>query len=86
MRAMLREHLDTTAQEVSAGLKKDWGSDIKAYDKLHWQILKMADVLSSGVVRGCFQISLRNKPSMKRKKFGSDEKGGSHNLRAPASD
>jgi hypothetical protein len=51
MRAMLREHLDTTAQEVSAGLKKDWGSDIKAYDKLHWQILKMADVLSSGVVR-----------------------------------
>ena len=50
MRPMLREHLDTTAEEVSAGLKKDWTGDIRAYDKLHRQILKMADVLSSGIV------------------------------------
>jgi hypothetical protein len=50
MKPMLREHLDATTEEVSAGLKKDWTGDIKAYDKLHRQILKMADVLSSGIV------------------------------------
>lgn len=51
MRRMLREHLDTTTQEVTACLNKDWNADIAAYDKLHGQILEMADVLSSGVVR-----------------------------------
>ena len=51
MRAMLREHLDTTSEEVSDGLNKDWVSDIQAYDRLHGQILKMADVLSAGVIK-----------------------------------
>ena len=50
MKFMLREHLDTTTEEVSAGLKKDWTGDIRAYDKLHRQILKMADTLSFGIV------------------------------------
>ncbi|SRR5665213_33622 len=51
MRSMLREHLDTTKEEVSARLKKDWTGDIASYDKLHLQILKMADILSSGIVK-----------------------------------
>jgi hypothetical protein len=51
MRSMLREHLDTTNKEVSARLKKDWTGDVESYDKLHGQILKMADMLSSGIVK-----------------------------------
>jgi len=51
MKAMLREHLGTTTREVKAGLKMDWAGDIKAYDQLHVQILKMADMLSSGIVQ-----------------------------------
>ena len=51
MRKMLREHLDTTSEEVTDNLKKDWDGDIAAYDKLHDQILKMADVLSSGITQ-----------------------------------
>jgi hypothetical protein len=31
-------------------LKKDWAADIAAYDKVHEQILKMADALSSGIM------------------------------------
>ena len=50
MKKMLREHLDTTTAEVTAGLNKDWNADIAAYDKLHTQILEMADVLSYGVI------------------------------------
>jgi len=61
---MLREHLDTTSEEVSDGLNKDWVSDIQAYDRLHGQILKMADVLSAGgdqtVPRKVREISFRN--------------------------
>jgi hypothetical protein len=51
MKPMLREHLDTTSEEVSARLKKDWTGDVAAYDKLHEQILKMADMLSSGIIK-----------------------------------
>jgi hypothetical protein len=51
MKPMLREHLDTTSEEVSDRLKKDWVADVSAYDKLHEQILKMADMLSSGVIK-----------------------------------
>jgi hypothetical protein len=51
MKPMLREHLDTTTKEVAAGLKKDWTADIAAYDELHKQILEMADMLSSGIIK-----------------------------------
>jgi hypothetical protein len=51
MKPMLREHLDTTTREVTAGLKREWTADIEAYDKLHKQILEMADTLSSGVIK-----------------------------------
>jgi len=51
MKSMMFEHLDTTTEEVSARLNKDWTGDIASYDKLHGQILKMADMLSSGIVK-----------------------------------
>jgi hypothetical protein len=51
MKSMMRAHLDLTTVEVVAGLKHDWTADIAAYDDVHGQILKMADMLSDGIVR-----------------------------------
>ncbi len=49
MRSMMHNHLDLTTQEVVARLKKDWQADIAAYDRVHEQILGMADMLSAGI-------------------------------------
>lgn len=51
MKQMMREHLDLTTNEVVAHLKKDWTADIAAYDKIHEQILRMADMLSAGIIK-----------------------------------
>jgi hypothetical protein len=51
MKSMMHKHLDLTTAEVVAGLKKDWTADISAYDEVHGQILKMADMLSGGIVK-----------------------------------
>ena len=50
MRAMMREHLDLTLGEATARLKGNWALDIATYDKIHNQILKMADILSAGII------------------------------------
>jgi hypothetical protein len=44
-------HLDTTNEEVTARLNQNWTGDVTSYDKLHLEILKMAEMLSSGIVR-----------------------------------
>jgi hypothetical protein len=49
MKSMMREHLQATTAEVVAHLTKDWTADIAAYVKVHEQILRMADMLSSGI-------------------------------------
>ena len=49
MKAMMRDHLDLTTAELVARLNKDWTADVAAYDKIHAQILKMADMLSAGI-------------------------------------
>ncbi len=48
---MLHKHLEYTTQEVVSRLKKDWASDIEAYDKGHVHMLMFADALTDGVVK-----------------------------------
>lgn len=50
MKSMMHEHLGFTTAEVVARLKADWPADIAAYDTVHEQILKMADMLSMGII------------------------------------
>jgi hypothetical protein len=50
MQQMMHDHLNLTTAEVQARLKGDWAGDIAAYDKVHEQILRMADMLSAGIV------------------------------------
>jgi hypothetical protein len=49
-KTMMRAHLRLTTDEVLARLEGDWAADVKAYDRIHRQILGMADMLSSGLV------------------------------------
>jgi hypothetical protein len=50
MRAMMRSHLRLTTDEVVARLQQNWAADVRAYDQIHVQILRMADMLSGGLV------------------------------------
>jgi hypothetical protein len=50
MRAMMRRHLKLTTDEVVARLQQNWEADVRAYDRIHAQILHMADMLSTGIV------------------------------------
>ncbi len=50
MKSMMHEHLAATTAEVIARLHNDWTADVQAYDKVHTQILGMADMLSSGII------------------------------------
>ncbi|MGH3036984.1 MAG: glycosyltransferase, partial [Gaiellaceae bacterium] len=51
MKAMLHEHLRLTTNEVLARLQGNWDADVAAYDQIHLQALKMADMLSTGIVQ-----------------------------------
>jgi prophage DNA circulation protein len=51
LQAMLHTHLDLTLEEATARLRGDWAADIAAYDDVHRHILRMADVLSDGILR-----------------------------------
>jgi hypothetical protein len=50
MKAMMREHLGLTTNEVLARLKGHWAADVDAYDRIEQQILHMAEMLSDGLV------------------------------------
>jgi len=50
MRQMMHDHLDVTLAEAVDHLKGDFASDIADYDKVHTQILAMADMLTDGIV------------------------------------
>ena len=49
MKSMMREHLDLTTAELTSRLRRDWAADVAAYDRVHDQILRMADMLSAGI-------------------------------------
>ena len=49
MRSMMREHLDLTLTEAVAHLEQRHRADIRTYDRIHRQILEMADMLSDGI-------------------------------------
>ena len=50
MDAMMKDHLDNTTAEVVARHDGDWPGDVAAYDKVHKQVLQMADMLSDGII------------------------------------
>lgn len=51
LRQMLYEHLRLTTDEVTARLKKDYGADIKAYDMVQKEILRMSEFFVNGIIK-----------------------------------
>lgn len=51
LQAMLKIHLDLTTEEATARINGDYAGDIAAYDKIHDEMMKMADALADGIIK-----------------------------------
>lgn len=51
MKMMMHEHLDTTTVEVNAQIAKDYAGSIAAFETVQTVAMKMADVLSTGIMK-----------------------------------
>jgi hypothetical protein len=47
----MKDHLDLTLIEAVARLEGRYEDDIAVYERVHAQILEMADMLSDGIIR-----------------------------------
>lgn len=51
MKGMMRQHLDLTLGEAVNQLQGKYADSVSDYDKVHDEILQMADMLSDGIIR-----------------------------------
>ena len=51
MRQMMAGHLEWTLNEAVARLNEDWNGDVVAYDRIHRDILHMANMLAVGIIK-----------------------------------
>jgi hypothetical protein len=51
MRSMMHRHLRLTTREAVAELSGDFTASVRAYDRVEREILGMADMLSTGIIR-----------------------------------
>jgi hypothetical protein len=49
--AMFNDHLRLTTDEATARIKKEWKKDIRAFDDIFDQIMKMADMITNGIIK-----------------------------------
>jgi hypothetical protein len=49
--SMMKMHLTTTKNEVTARLNQNWDDDVRAFDAVYDHILKMSVILSDGIIK-----------------------------------
>lgn len=66
MKKMMDDHLKLTTDEAMARKTKDYDADVKAYDRVHDEILEMSDMISMGIMQQ-FPDKFKNTNTMGKK-------------------